>query len=217
MHHVIRLPECRRLSRSPATPATARCRRGPCATIQAARGDPPCGSARAASATHGNQIRPYPVDAHWTSDVLQILLAHVFKTTIEPSLNLVADDCGNTYAAWCRQPLQPCRNIDAIAVDVAVGDHDVAEIDADAKFHPLVFLDRRVAVGHIALHRDGARDGLDNALKLSEEAVTSILNDPSLALCNFRVNQFTIVGTEPSKCAGFVLPHQAAVAGNVGR
>ena len=54
------------------------------------------------------------------------------------------------------QPLQPCRDVDAVAVNVAaVGDH-VAEIDPDAKAQAPLLGEVQIAVGHRALNFAGA-------------------------------------------------------------
>jgi hypothetical protein len=89
------------------------------------------------------------------------------------------DAAGDADAAWLRQSLQPRRHIDAIADKVIALDHHVAEVDADAELHPVVFGD----IG------PGRRDGLldfrrrpdrfDRARELRNDAVAGGAEDPA--------------------------------------
>ena len=74
-------------------------------------------------------------------DILQLLLAAVFKSQIEPVADVIAHRLRNGDAARLCQALEPCRDVDPVAVDVVAFDDDIAEVYADAK------LDR--ALGHV--------------------------------------------------------------------
>ena len=46
---------------------------------------------------------------------------------------MIVHSGGDVNAAWLRQPLQPRRHVDAVAIEIAALDDDIAEIDADAQ------------------------------------------------------------------------------------
>ena len=64
---------------------------------------------------------------------------------------------------------QPRRDVDAVAEDVVALDDDVADIDADAKLDAPVLGDVGVALGHAALHLDGAAHGIDHAGEFDQQ------------------------------------------------
>src|SRR5207245_5866759 len=94
------------------------------------------------------------VDAHWPGDVLDLLLAQILKAEIELVAHLVAHDAADADAARLGQGFEPCRDIDAVAVDVALVDDDVAQIDADAELDAALLGDAVIAQGHLALQLD---------------------------------------------------------------
>ena len=126
--------------------------------------------------------RSDPVDPHRAGDVLEALLAQILEGAIEPALDLALDDRRDADPARLGERFQPRRDIDAVAVDVAVLDDDVARIDADAELDALVLRGRGVARRHALLHRDRAGDGFDDARELDEDAVAGGLDDAALVL-----------------------------------
>src|SRR5205823_14800156 len=109
-----------------------------------------------------SELRSDAIHADWPHDILEALLAEILEDAIEPVPHLVVHDRRHTDPAGLGHALQPRRDVDAVAVDVAVLDNDVARIDPDAEFDAPVLRDRVVALGHPALHRDGAGDRLDD-------------------------------------------------------
>ncbi len=89
-------------------------------------------------------------------------------------------------------------------------------LTADPEYDPLVFRDRGIALGHAALHRDRAGDRLDDTWELDQDAVAGRLYDAALVLGDLRIDQLAAMGSQPRQRAGFVLAHQAAVAGDIG-
>ena len=73
--------------------------------------------------------------------------------------DVVAHAARDADAAGLRQRLQPRRDVDAVAEDVAVLDHHVADIDADAERHALVVGQRLVGAASSSWmsHRRTAR------------------------------------------------------------
>jgi hypothetical protein len=79
------------------------------------------------------------IDPHRPCDVLDILFAHVLEGVRQPLADMIVDRARDADAARPRQPLQPHRDVDAVAINIAaIGDH-VAEIDPDAKAQAALF------------------------------------------------------------------------------
>jgi hypothetical protein len=81
----------------------------------------------------------HPQCAHGLGDVLHRLVAEIVPGKRKLVSDLLVDAAGDADTARLRQPLQPRRYIDAIANEVVALDHHVAEINADAKLHPVAF------------------------------------------------------------------------------
>jgi hypothetical protein len=157
------------------------------------------------------------IGSNRAGNVLEALLAQIVEPEIEFVADLIVDDSRHTNPARFGNSLQSCRDIDAIAVDVVVlRDDDVAEIDADPEYDPLVFRGRDVALDHPALHRNGAGHGLNHAREFDEDAIAGRLDDPALVLGNLRVDQFATMSSEPREGASLVESHEAAVADDIG-
>ena len=129
---------------------------------------------------------------------------------------MVADGARDADAARRGQPLQPCRDVDAVAVNVAaVGDH-VAEIDPDAKAQAPLLGEVQIAVGHRALNFAGAAHRVDHAGKLRQHAVAGGLDDAAVTLADLRIQQFDEMRLEALVRALLVGTHQARIAHHIG-
>jgi len=103
---------------------------------------------------------------------------------------MVADRARDADAARRRQCLQPRRDVDAVAVNIAaVGDH-VAEIDPDAKAKAPLLGEIQIAVGHRALNFASTAHRIDNAGEFRQEAVAGGLDDPAPMLADLWLDQF---------------------------
>ena len=78
--------------------------------------------------------------------------------------------------------LQPRGNVHAVAVDVAVLDDDVAEIDADAEADAPHLRLVRLGPGHRSLYGHGAGHGLDDTRELAQGTVAHELDNPAAVL-----------------------------------
>ena len=123
---------------------------------------------------------------------------------------------GDADTAWLRHRLQTRGDVHPVAIDVVSLDNDVAEIDADAKPDLLCFGRALIAVGHPALDRGGALDGIDDAGELDERAVAHELDDAAMELLDRGVDQFPAATLQSRKRADLILAHEAAVANHVG-
>jgi hypothetical protein len=104
---------------------------------------------------------------------------------------MVAHRARNADPTRLRQRLEPCRDVDAVAVNVAVLRDHVAEVDADPEVHSLVRRHLYIAPGHTLLYLDGAAHSLDHAGKFNKHSVARRPHDPATVLGDLWVNQFT--------------------------
>ncbi|HJR23684.1 MAG TPA: hypothetical protein VJ822_18760 [Dongiaceae bacterium] len=103
---------------------------------------------------------------------------------LELQLDLVADvidDClGQPDATGTRDRLQPRRDIDSLAIEIAALDHDVAEIDADPQQESAVVGQSRIGLIHSRLQVHRATHRIDGAGKLRKDAVAHQLDDATV-------------------------------------
>jgi len=99
-------------------------------------------------------------------------------------------------------------------VDVTVLDTDVAEVDADPEGDPLFLRRPGIALGHCLLHGESARNRLDDARELDQQAVADRLDDAAVVLGDLGIDKFAAKRLEPRERA---FPHQPTVARDIGR
>ena len=83
---------------------------------------------------------------------------------------------------------QPRSVIHPVPMNVVALNNDVAQIDADPEYDPLVFRGREVALGHPALHRDGAGDRLNDARELDQKAIAGRFDDAAPVVGDFGID-----------------------------
>ena len=128
---------------------------------------------------------------------------------------MVVDAARDADAAGLGQPLETHGNIDAVAEDVAVLHHDIADIDADAKPHAALFAEGQVGLRKITLDLNGALYGGKDAGEFGENAVTGRAADPAAVLRDNRVGDGSM-GRKRRQRAFFVDAHQAAIPLDIG-
>jgi hypothetical protein len=134
----------------------------------------------------------------------------------EPPLHLTISVLGEAYRAWLCDPLQPRRDVDAIAHQVTVCLLDyVAEMDADAKDDASVLGHAGIALDHCVLHFNSAAHGLDDAAKLYDGAVAGPFDYPSMMHRNGGINQVAAQRSKPGEYAIFVRSRETAVSDHV--
>src|SRR5262249_52753972 len=84
-----------------------------------------------------------------TCDVLELLLARISPVKDDLALDLTISAVRKANPPGIGERLQPRGNVDPIAVDALTVPYDVAHIDADAKLHPPLRLDRGIAGCHV--------------------------------------------------------------------
>jgi len=150
-------------------------------------------------------------------NVLQRLFATVDAIEIQLATQLLLDFRRQADAANMSQRLEPGRDVDTVAEQVVAVDHDVAEIDANAKRDLAVRRDAGIAITHAFLHACRAAHGIDHAAEFDEKTVSHRLDDATAMLSDQRVDQLLAVRFQCNKSAALIVAHQAAIAGNVGR
>jgi hypothetical protein len=95
---------------------------------------------------------------------------------------VLADGTRDADTARVGEAFEARGDIDAVAVDLLAVDHHVAEVDADAEFHPALGWQRRVLGLERGLNLDGALDRIHDAGKLGEYAVTRRVDEASVML-----------------------------------
>ena len=117
------------------------------------------------------------------------------------------------------EPIKPssCPDVHAVGVDVVIPDDYIAEVDANAEFHPYFVGRRRVLDRQVLLKNNRAMNSVDGAGKLHERAVTARLDGAStLILGDNWIEDFASQQFEPGARTGFVGPLEPAVARHVG-
>ena len=92
-------------------------------------------------------------------------------------------------ATRLRDPFQSCSNIDAVAKDVVAVDDDIANMDADADFDPLVLRRAGTALTHGTLKLYSAPGRIYRTGKLDQQAVACGLHDAPAMLSDLWVYQ----------------------------
>jgi hypothetical protein len=138
---------------------------------------------------------------HRLGDVLELALAQILEQDLGRAVDEIAHRARDVDRAPLGDVLEPRRHVHAVAVDVAVLDHDVAEIDADAEFDALPLGDVGVARRHAVLHVDRTAHRFDRTCELGEDAVARRLDEAALMLSDLRLNQLAAVRGEPPERA----------------
>jgi hypothetical protein len=93
---------------------------------------------------------------------------------------------------------------------------DVAEIDADPEFDPLILRHLGVAHRHLALHVDGTAHRVDDARELDQQAVAGDPDDAAAMLLDHRVGEFAAQHLQPFERALLVDANEPRVADDIG-
>jgi hypothetical protein len=172
------------------------------------------GSARAGSGTRCPWVTTRKTP-HRPCDVLKLLLADVFEDQVEPAYGILLYPRRHADPARLGKSLEPGRDVDPVAKDVAILDNDVADVDADAQFDPIVCRGARVALGHRLLHLDCVAHRIDHA-ELDQQAVAGGLDDAAMMLDDLRIEEFAAQSFEAFERAFLIRPHQPRIPRHIG-
>jgi hypothetical protein len=150
-------------------------------------------------------------------DILELLLAHVLAGQLKLTSNLPVGIFGDTNATGLRKPFQACGNIHTIAKDVATVEHDIPDIDADAKLNPVSLWHIGVSLSHAPLDIDGTTHRIHYAAELCQQPISGVLDDPTTVLSDLGIDQGAQVVGEPDVRPLFIQAGQAAIASDISR
>jgi hypothetical protein len=121
-------------------------------------------------------------------------------------------------AARFGEPLKACRQVDAVAVDVAVRlVDDVAEVDADPEPEAELRGNAGLALRRAALDRSGTGDRVHRAAEHAQDAVAHQFGDTAAMLRDQRLDELSSEVFEAAQRAVLIRLHQACVADHVRR
>ena len=126
------------------------------------------------------------------------------------------DSRGNANPAWLGQGFEPRRTVDPVSKDVAILDHDVALMDADAQLDAAVCWIVTVPVGDLPLDFDGAAQRVDDTAELYEKPVAGRLDQPAAMDGDRRLNHLRPDRLQPAECSFLVRADQPRIAGDIG-
>ena len=158
----------------------------------------------------------HAIDPHRPRDILELLLAGVLEGDVELAIDVDLHPPRDADPAGVGQRLQPGRDVDAVAPDVVAIHDDVADIDADAEFDPLVGRYPRIVLAHGALEFDRAANRRDHARELHQQAIAGDAHDAAAMLGDLWIDERAPVSLPLGERAGLVGADKPAVAGHVG-
>src|SRR5436190_21536398 len=142
---------------------------------------------------------------HRLGNVLHCLRAQLVEAAFKLALDLAIDVARDADTARLRQSLEPCRYIDAVAIEIASLYDDVAEIDADAKDDTAGFRQTLVCLGEAFLYLDRAVNGINRAGEFNQHSIAHHLDETAAMLCDQRSDHFASPRLQGGKSARFVL------------
>jgi hypothetical protein len=141
---------------------------------------------------------------------LQAVVAHadavgVRKSEAELATNLPVSIVGNANPTRLSDPFETHCNIDPITKDIIVCDDNITDVNADAKFDPLVL--RHIGILFAARWILSASHGVDHAGELNKSAVPGVLDDTSVMLSDFGIEKRLSESFQLRQRAFFVDPY----------
>ena len=114
---------------------------------------------------------------------------------------------GNANPTRLCDPFETHCNIDTITKDIIVCDDNITDVNADAKFDPLVLRHIGILFCHAALDVVGTSHGVDHAGELNESAVPGVLDDASAMISDFGIEKRLSESFQLRQRAFFVDPY----------
>ena len=145
---------------------------------------------------------------HRPRDVFEALLADIGELGVDLAAHLAERVLGDADATELGDAFEASSDVDAIPVDVAILDDDVAEIDPDPERDLPFCAGCGVPLCHCALDAERAGRRLDDTGKLDEQSVAHRLDDAPVVLADFRIDELAVQRLEALEGAFLVRPHQ---------
>src|SRR6516162_7924801 len=143
------------------------------------------------------------------------MFACILKVCIELAAHLPVSVIRDADAAGLGDTFEPRSNVHTVPKYVAILDDNVADMNTNAEFDPLVVRYRCVALGHASLDFNGAAGSVHGACKLNQYAIPGPLDDAAAIVCDLRFQELAPMSIQPQQRAFLVGAHQAAIAGNI--
>ena len=100
---------------------------------------------------------------------------------------MAENGAGHKNTARVRQGLEPRRDVDTVAVQIAAFHNHVAEVDTDAQHDLSVIRQSHIGGLHCFLQLDSALDCIHGAGELDQYSVANHLDDPTVVLRDHRL------------------------------
>ena len=107
-------------------------------------------------------------------------------------------------------PSSPSGDVHAVAKDIALLEHDVANIDTDPEAHPPPFRLGLIRGVKRRLDFDGAANRIEDAREFGEHAIPGSVRDPT-SMSGDELVHHGATGGQCRHCRFFVAMHQSAV------
>ncbi|MCP1972437.1 hypothetical protein J2R87_006177 [Bradyrhizobium elkanii] len=158
-----------------------------------------------------------PPSTNWLRNILQELRPQVLEGRVDLAANLPLRVIGDADPARFGNPLQARCDVDAIAKDIVVIKNDVADVDSDSEFEPLLRWYGSILIDHSTLNFYGAAHRIDGAGEFNEYSVAARFDDAAAMRSQRRIEQHPPDRLQPGQGAFLVDSHQPAVAGDIRR
>ena len=164
----------------------------------------------------GGNADPQRIDPYRLGDVLELGRAEIGDHWIEPAFDLPIGVLGETDAARFANALEPRRDVDAVAHEVAVALlDDVAQVNANAILDPPFRRHAGVALDESVLHFDRAAHRVDDAAELDDAPVPGAFDDAPVMGGDGRIDEVAPEAPETRERSLLVDAGEPGVAGDV--
>src|SRR5258708_6767997 len=131
--------------------------------------------------------RTNPVDPNGSGNILESSFAHIIKREVEPPSGVFLNTGRNANASRFRKTFKASGDVHAVAEDVAVLDHDIADVNPDAEFDAVVRC-AGITLGHATLPFSCTTQTVDDAAELYQQPITGRFYDPPAMFSDLRID-----------------------------
>jgi len=153
---------------------------------------------------------------HGFCNILELAFTQILERQFRRIGDEIAHRARDVDRARLGDIFEPRRDVDAVAENISVLHHHIAEIDANAEFDAFPLGDVGVARRHAVLHVDRTAHRFDRTCELGEDAVARRLDEAALMLIDLRLNQLAAVRGEPRERALLIGADEPRVTRDIG-
>ncbi len=140
-----------------------------------------------------------------------------YEGRLQSACDGIVDVTRNHDATRRRLGLQPCRHVDAIAVEIVAFDDQVAEMQPDAENNGGVLGLILIGFGHYLLELNSGAKRINSAGKLDQRTVARQFDQPPAMTRQNWLQPFRPMGLQPGQGAVLIPAHQPRVAHDIRR